>query len=622
MSGVGGQDAARELARGLSLLVSQALGDHAPIGSLDAARHLAQLLSLQGLDRLLDALSPHAAGVWPAELRPAVEQVRRAAEACGREGNVEPLRRLDEQLGLMARAIDRVPAVRDPAAPRTSASREARPAVDSAPVPLAVALEGLPVQRDHEELLHRIRLQPPVAGALRAALDWLLGDAVPQLRLWLSSDGSALEVTCEGVVFSGIQPASEVLASVGAHLGTTGDRPGAWTVRVPILAERETFLMLEQDDLPLAVPWHAVVRVRLMPADTIDAMARRQGLQVLPPLAVASRRAAEQPVVVVALGLKRACLVADRLVWRMPARPAEATGAPPAPGIVRVVRSDDDDHYWVLEPAWLLRDVAAPVMAEAGRSTPRHSAGPRSEPPRVTPPARLPIPFPTAAARAPVEEPAVDAMPALTPQDVEPLEAPAPDPIAPLPVTAAPSESPAHSAPPEASAPSHAPARAAAPSAPREPAAHAQPSRPPAPAVGQALVAEDSITARIFLVRLLEQRGLAVHAVSTAAQLRALLPHGPWAVVCADVELPDARGEAFLLELMRSAGSSHSPLVALVRDAADEAMARAAGVAATLRKPYEREALDRVLARLVPNLPGGARPGDGGTADPREWGAR
>ncbi|MEK7330327.1 MAG: hypothetical protein AAB113_05945, partial [Candidatus Eisenbacteria bacterium] len=73
---------------------------------------------------------------------------------------------------------------------------------------------------------------------------------------------------------------------------------------------------------------------------------------------------------------------------------------------------------------------------------------------------------------------------------------------------------------------------------------------------------------------------------------------------------------------MRRAGATRSPLVALVRDAADETVARAAGVTATLRKPYEREALERVLARLVPDLPGGSGRGHGGAADPREWGAR
>src|SRR5262249_50306729 len=163
----------------------------------------------------------------------------------------------------------------------------------------------------------------------------------PRQRMWLSSDGSALDVTCEGIAYTGVQPAAEVLENVGANLSPAGERPGAWTVRVPTLDERETFLMIEQDELQLAVPWHAVVRARLSPGPPVARRALPRGLPVLPPLAVAARRAAEQPVVVVALGLKRACLVADRLVWRMSAEAAEAPGRPPAPGVTRAVRSDD-----------------------------------------------------------------------------------------------------------------------------------------------------------------------------------------------------------------------------------------------------------------------------------------
>ncbi|MEK7330671.1 MAG: response regulator, partial [Candidatus Eisenbacteria bacterium] len=586
MSGAGGHDAAREIARGLSQIVTQALDDGASVRTLDAARDLAQLLSLRGLNRLLGALSPHAGAAWPAALKPALEQVRRAAAECGREGNVEALRSVDDELALMAQAIERVPLAPPSTTPWTAAgNRSARAAAESAPVPLAGALEGLPVQRGNEELLRKVRLHPPVAGALRAALDWLLGEGAPRLRLWLASDGSALEVTCEGIVFSGVHPASEVLANVGAHLGPAGDRPGAWTVRVPILAERETFLMLEQDELQLAVPWHAVARVRLMPADTIDAMARRQGLPVLAPLAIAPRRAAEQPVVVVALGLKRACLVADRLVWRMSAQPAEAPGEPPASGIVRAVRSDDGDLYWVLDPAWLLRGIAAPVVADAGRrgpppvatAPPRPPAPPAREVPAGPPP---PIPFPSTAARGWTEPAAGEPIRSLGAQDVEPLETAPADPEAGT--TSVPSVTPAPAAPIE-SAGTPEPASPAAPPAPIESAGTPEPASPAARASRQALVAEDSITARIFLVRLLEQRGFAVHAVGTAAELRTLLPQGPWALVCADLELPDARGEAFLIAVMRSAGATRSPVVVLVRDAADETVARAAGVTATLR---------------------------------------
>jgi len=611
MSGIRGPESTPEIARGLSQVVSQALADDAPVGALEAACHLAQLLSMSGLERLLGALETRAAAGWPPALRPVIDQVRRAADACGREASIEPLRRMDEELGLVARAIERVP--RSPEPPVAPASGP-RPAAGSTPVLLAEALAGLPVQRAHQEVLQRTRLHPSVAGALRAALDWLLGDSEPQLRMWLASDGSALEVTCESVVYANVHAASEVLTNVGAHLGPAGERPGAWTVRVPILAERETFLMVEQDELQLAVPWHAVARVRLMPADTIDAMARRQGLPVLAPIAAAPRRAAEQPVVVVALGLKRACLVADRLVWRMSAEPADPAEAPPATGISRAVRSDEGDLYWVLDPAWLLRGVAAPALAEPRR--PRPATPPAPEPEPIAPPP--PIPFTLHAMRsAPAEAP--EAIEAAEPEGTaepfprqdEPIHALSPSDVEPMRLV----EREAHE-PPSPEAPP--PATIDEAPAPAPPTAPPPPERR-APAVAQALVAEDSITARVFLVRLLEQRGLAVHAVGTAAELRSLLPHGPWALVCADIDLPDARGEAFLSEVTQRAADARSPLVALVRDAADESVARAAGAVATLRKPYERDALDRLLARLVPGLP--ARPAPGG-ADPREWGAR
>jgi CheY-like chemotaxis protein len=658
MSGAGGHDAAREIARGLSQIVGQALEPRAPLGTLDAARDLARLLSLRGLDHLLAALSPHAGGSWPSVLEPVVGQLRGAAAECGRVGDVEAFRRLDDELALMARVIERSPPAQEPPTHRPIIGTRAVPSGNSsAPVSLAHAMEGLPVQGGSDALLRTVRLRPPVAGALRAALDWLLGEGTPRLRLWLASDGSALEVTCDGIAFSGVHAASELLSSVGAHLGPTGHRPGAWLVRVPIHTERETFLMVEQGELGLAIPWHSVARVRLMPIETIDAMARRQGLAVLEPLAVAPRRAIEQPVVVVALGLKRACLVADRLVWRMPAQRAESPGTPPAAGIIQAVRSEDGDLYWVLDPAWLLRGIALPavgepprggrVPAESAPAPPTPASGPTAAP-------KPPIPFPYARSRA--GQPAATETPSLGAQDVDALPemdadagaeetidvgepmAPA-DASAPSPADAsAPSPADASASPPvDASAPSPVEASApspADPSAPPRPApvpadpglgaapASPAPAAPTAPARRQALVAEDSITARIFLVRLLEQQGFGVLAVGSAGALRAQLARGPWALVCADLELPDAGGEGLLREVMRAAQATASPLVVLVRDAADEAVARAAGVAATLRKPFERESLERVLGRLVPGFSTGATRPAGRGPDPREWGAR
>jgi len=115
---------------------------------------------------------------------------------------------------------------------------------------------------------------------------------------------------------------------------------------------------------------------------------------------------------------------------------------------------------------------------------------------------------------------------------------------------------------------------------------------PAAVPVGRALVAEDSITARIFLERLLERRGFDVGAVESARALRAALERPDWSVVFVDVDLPDARGAEHLGEV---AGLG-ATVVALVRDAADERVAAAQGITRTLRKPFDADALGRLLA--------------------------
>ncbi|MBI1795564.1 MAG: response regulator [Candidatus Eisenbacteria bacterium] len=531
----GGQDTGREIALGLCQILGQALDDLGSPRTLEAASDLTQVLSLRGLGRLLGVFAAHGGRPWPALLRPAIERVLGLATQCARDGNIDAFRHADDELALTARAIESLAHRSAPAAPAPAASSGGP---RSTPVALSEVLVGLKIQRG-AEVMTQVKLEPLRAAALRAALDWLLDDGEAARRpLTLASDGAVLEVQCEGISFSGLEQAAKVLGGVDGRLGPSGDRPGVWSLHVAIAAARETFLMFEQDGLALAVPWPGVERVRLMQADAIEAMAQRQGLPVLAPLARDTRRAAEQPVMIVALGLKRACLTADRLVWRMAAEPAPMPGAPPAPGIDRAVRSDDGDVFWVLEPAWLLRDVAAAPLPDAARRAPARPAPARPTPAAEAAPApagpRPPIPFP----RAPLRE--------LTEEDVAPIEPPA----------------------------------------------------APVPAPRQALIAEDSITARIFLTRLLEQQGFVVHGVATARELRELLPHGPWTLVFADVDLPDGHGADLLAEARRHLDGA--ALVALVRDAADEATARAAGVRVTLRKPFERDALERALRAAVP----------------------
>lgn len=584
----GGHGAGPEMARGLSQILTQALTTPGGLRTLDDARVLARMFSLRGLDRVLATLATHGGHPWPAALRPTVDRLLAASNEAARTENVEAFRRMEEDLDRTAAAID--------AAARR---RTAPPAHGAQPVRLAEVLSGLEVKRG-ADLLQRVRLEPLVAAAFRAALDWLLDDGETRRPLALECDGSALEAQCEGIQFTGLEPAAEVLGGVGAHVGPSGE-PGVWSLKVPVSGGRETFLMIEQDELGLALPWHAVVRVRLVPGDAIEAMARRQGLVVLPALARDPRQPVEQPVVIVALGLKRACLTADRLVWRMAAEPAAPAEPPPVAALTRAVRTDDGELYWVLDPEWLLRDVA-PVPFAIPRTRPAMPAAAET-PPSVTPAAPPPIPF-----RLPAE-----AMRELGPEHVEPIEA--------APRTApAPGTPPAAVPPPQVTSPGAAGSPVPAPVAPPAsalpeataiptppgPAAEPAPDAAPAPARRQALIAEDSISARVFLARLLEQRGYTVHAVASARDLLALLDHGPWALVCADVDLPDARGVEVLAEAGRTLRGA-ARLIALVRDRADEAIARAAGVDATLRKPFEPAALDTVLARGTPDAPRGGR---------------
>jgi CheY-like chemotaxis protein len=185
-------------------------------------------------------------------------------------------------------------------------------------------------------------------------------------------------------------------------------------------------------------------------------------------------------------------------------------------------------------------------------------------------------------------------LPALGPEDVEPIEAPQP-----APETAAPATIGTL-------------AETSAETGTVTAEAHAVPRR--------ALVAEDSIAARIYLVRLLEQQGFDVHTAATATELRGMLARGPWALVCADSALPDVAGGALLRDLARAAGSAATTVVALVRDAEDDAAAREAGIPVTLRKPIDRAALEHLLDHVAHDAP--ATPGRGDTPDPREWGAR
>ncbi len=166
----------------------------------------------------------------------------------------------------------------------------------------------------------------------------------------------------------------------------------------------------------------------------------------------------------------------------------------------------------------------------------------------------------------------------LTPENVEPLLVP---------------ESRRPVPPPPAAAPPH---RAA----------------PRAVVLRHALVAEDSFIARVFLARMLEQRGYQVTPASSTAELFEELPRQRWDLLCVDVDLGDGGGAALLRHLREALArlaatetrgrASLPPMVALVRDARDIAAARAGGVSLSLLKPFDPGEFAALLESFDPSM--------------------
>jgi CheY-like chemotaxis protein len=583
---------ARELARALTAALERATRAGAGAGDLAIARDVAQMLSLGGLDRALVAVARRRGGAPSAALKPVLERLSRLGALALEAGTVAPFERADAELAGLASVAEEGAAPADGGAP--------------AALPELPAGDVVDLPRDADDRLRRTRLSVPVAGSLRATLDWLSGgDARSAVRV--AAEDSMLEVWLAGVDPAGLRPASEVLAAVDGNLGPVG--PGApagtWRVRVPAHAARPSYLMLEQGGLRLALPWHAVLHVHMVPVD--EAKALRPEAPWLDPLAGGRVATGERPVVMVAHGLRRAWIVADRLVWRFPAEPWEPASSPPAAALSGMVRTEEGETWWRVDVARLLADVEPIPVPDLTR---RPAAGPARATPGApaaapAPAARSPLP---AAPLPPPRREILGLAPAPAPEPRRAGSAPlARAPAADLPRagSAAPAQAPSAPPAPRLLGAEEVEPLPAPPGALDATSVEALPLGPPAsgsagPAVRRALIADDSITARLFLTRLLEQHGFQVEGVATAAQLVMALAQGPWTLVFLDLDLPDARGAAMARGVRERLArlDAAAVVVGLVRDAEDALAAREAALEHRLRKPFDEGELRGILARL------------------------
>lgn len=310
----------REIARTLATAVSAALAASPGESALSVARDAVQVLGFPGLDRVLAACQMHSGRPLPVEFEPVVDRVRRVAAECLESGDLGTFRRADAELAALAAEIESYEWI-----DLDDGSEERQPAI--ATLTVSRVLEDLTLAGDESRAIaRRLRLAAPVAASVRAALDWLAPESLSVRSVRLHGEPSLLEVRLEQVNPAGVMAAHRVLSAVGGSLGPAldGDTqfvPGEWMLRAPAFAPRPTYLLVMQGGTRLALPWHSVLRLRMVRAADLDPNVRRLSYPVLDEPSVPTPGAAEYPVVLLAHGLKRAYLIADSLVWRMMADP-------------------------------------------------------------------------------------------------------------------------------------------------------------------------------------------------------------------------------------------------------------------------------------------------------------
>jgi CheY-like chemotaxis protein len=573
---------AREIATGLAAAVRSAIATtrqpEAPTAASlawAAAADIAELLDLPGLAALLTACTG-APATATAPLDRALNRLARLADETESRGDVGAFASADRELATLAASAGLAwraavtaesAAAPTPASPGPGSSAPAETAVAEDVRSLDVLLTDFVF--DDPAAVAKAMVVLPVAAGLRAALDWIAADAGG--RLHVEMQDAALTLVARAAHEGGLGAAGAVLGLTGGALFPEPD--GRWALRVPLHAAKPAYLLARQGELSLALPWHAVAKLKITDEASRGAMTEPS----LEPWSALARPRGERPAALLALGLLRAWLHLDHIVWRVFARPEPAEAIDAVPGGRHVVRTEEGEEYRVV-------DVAEALHAVPPLHTP--PPAPRMHPAEVAAGERL-APAPEAAAIALVPEPVA----APAPVAVEAKKPAAPVVLGAEFVRALGFPAGAVVATPAPPAVTPAPE----PSAAREPVAPA-----PRAAITRVLVVDDSLVARMELGRVLERHGWEVEWVETAAEMWSVLPENEWAIVFVDVSLPDARGRAHLKTLAdrQRTARRRFEVVALTRDASDEQLVHDAGITRMLRKPFAPGAVERAVREL------------------------
>lgn len=123
--------------------------------------------------------------------------------------------------------------------------------------------------------------------------------------------------------------------------------------------------------------------------------------------------------------------------------------------------------------------------------------------------------------------------------------------------------------------------------------------RPSRPRIRRVLIVDDNAPVARLLARLVREEGLEVDTAGTGGEALGLMAARAFDVLVVDVRLPDMRGPELLERARERGGNAQAVLISAMPAEELAEVAREAGAARWLAKPFDNDELARVIGELL-----------------------